>query len=108
MTGMDSQVRQVARSSDNNLGAWIRNATDRGKNRKRRSCNDHVTGLERASALKIVQDVLNPSHLGYARQASNRTLSGTRKLGRTRTQHKFPCEICEKLLIKRHVWDLSG
>ncbi|CAF1484672.1 unnamed protein product [Adineta ricciae] len=92
MTGMDSQVRQVARSSDNDLGVWIRNATDR----------------ERASALKIVQDVLNPSHFGYDRQASNRTLSGTRKLGRTRTQHKFPCEICEKLLIKRHVWDLSG
>lgn len=64
--------------------------------------------LERASALKIVQDVLNPTSFNYDKQNSNRTLSATRKLGRTRTQHKFPCEICEKLLIKRHVWDLSG
>ncbi|UJR09441.1 hypothetical protein I4U23_013681 [Adineta vaga] len=87
--GMDSQLRQVVRTSDNDLGAWIRNATDK----------------ERASAMKIVQDVLNPTLIG---QGSNRTLSSTRKLGRTRTQHKFPCEICEKLLIKRHVWDLSG
>ena len=37
-----------------------------------------------------------------------RAVSATRKLGRTRTQHQFPCEICEKLLIKRHVWDLNG
>ncbi len=61
--------------------------------------------------MKIVQEVLNPPIMGYdnkSKQTSARASSATRKLGRTRTQHKFPCEICEKLLIKRHVWDLSG
>ncbi len=36
-----------------------------------------------------------------------RTCSATRKLGRTRTHQRIPCEICEKQYIKRHVWDLS-
>jgi len=77
--------------------------------------------LERASAMKLLQDVLNQPIIGYENQTKQkpvfkqapapppvRVASGTRKLGRTRTQHQFPCEICEKLLIKRHVWDLSG
>ncbi|CAF1367172.1 unnamed protein product [Adineta steineri] len=89
-TEMNNPLRQVVQGD--NLGVWIRNATNK----------------ERASAMKIVQDVLNPSMLGYDKQPTTRSLSVPRKLGYTRTQHKFPCEICEKLLIKRHVWDLSG
>ncbi len=71
--------------------------------------------------MKILQDVLNQPVVGYDNQSKPKTVfkqppappplrsgSATRKLGRTRTQHQFPCEICEKLLIKRHVWDLSG
>ena len=71
--------------------------------------------------MKILQEVLNQPIMSYDTQTKRktplkqapapspvRTTSATRKLGRTRTQHQFPCEICEKLLIKRHVWDLSG
>ncbi|CAF1127005.1 unnamed protein product [Rotaria sp. Silwood1] len=104
-TTMNNQLRQLARTSQNDFGVWVRNATDK----------------ERASAMKILQDVLNQPIVGYENQTKQksvfkqppapppvRTASATRKLGRTRTQHQFPCEICEKLLIKRHVWDLSG
>jgi hypothetical protein len=71
--------------------------------------------------MKILQDVLNQPVIGYDNQPKVKTVfkqapapppvrssSATRKLGRTRTQHQFPCEICEKLLIKRHLWDLNG
>lgn len=71
--------------------------------------------------MKILQDVLNQPVNGYDEPTKTKSVfkqppapppvrasSATRKLGRTRTQHRFPCEICEKLLIKRHVWDLSG
>lgn len=71
--------------------------------------------------MKILQEVLNQPRMGYdiptkqkpaSKQAPVpppvRSASAPRKLGRTRTQHHFPCEICEKLLIKRHVWDLNG
>ncbi|CAF2704610.1 unnamed protein product [Rotaria sp. Silwood2] len=104
-TTMNNQLRQLARTSQNDFGVWVRNATDK----------------ERASAMKILHDVLNQPIIGYENQTKQkpvfkqapapppvRTSSATRKLGRTRTQHQFPCEICEKLLIKRHVWDLSG
>ncbi|CAF1227139.1 unnamed protein product [Rotaria sordida] len=104
-TTMNNQLRQLARSSHNDFGVWVRNATDK----------------ERASAMKILHEVLNQPIVGYENQTKHkpvfkqapapppiRTSSATRKLGRTRTQHQFPCEICEKLLIKRHVWDLSG
>ena len=70
--------------------------------------------------MKLLQEVLNQPIMGYdiptkkknhSKQAPApppvRASSATRKLGRTRNQHRFPCEICEKLLIKRHVWDLS-
>ncbi|CAF2139808.1 unnamed protein product [Rotaria magnacalcarata] len=103
-TTMNNQLRQLARSSQNDFGVWVRNATDK----------------ERASAMKLLHDVLNQPMLGYDVQTRQkpaskqapapppvRTRSATRKLGRTRTQHNFPCEICEKLLIKRHVWDLN-
>jgi hypothetical protein len=33
--------------------------------------------------------------------------STKRKLGQTRSLHKFPCEICEKILVKQHVWDVN-
>jgi hypothetical protein len=71
--------------------------------------------------MKILQEVLHKPIMGYDNEKKQNTVfkqapapppvrvsSATRKLGRTRTQHQFPCEICEKLLIKRHVWDLSG
>ena len=71
--------------------------------------------------MKLLQDVLNQPVNGYDEPTKAKSVfkqppapppvrasSATRKLGRTRTQHRFPCEICEKLLIKRHVWDLSG
>lgn len=71
--------------------------------------------------MKILQDVLQqpvstmdstnktkPIFKQAPAPPPTRAKSATRKLGRTRTQHKFPCEICEKLLIKRHVWDLNG
>ena len=70
--------------------------------------------------MKILNDVLNQPIMGYDiptrhqmifKQApappSVRTNSATRKLGRTRTHQRISCEICEKQLIKRHVWDLS-
>jgi hypothetical protein len=41
-------------------------------------------------------------------QPIRRPHSTTRKLGRTRTPHqRIPCEICEKEMIKRHVWSLN-
>jgi hypothetical protein len=33
--------------------------------------------------------------------------SSKRKLGKTRSSHKIPCPICEKALLKQHVWDLN-
>lgn len=36
-TAMNNQLRQLARSSQNDFGAWVRNATDRGKNRMKNS-----------------------------------------------------------------------
>lgn len=102
-----SQSRQGNRtpSVTNHFGTWVRSATDK----------------ERASAMKILQEVLhqpvttmettNKTKTVFKQPPAPppvRTASATRKLGRTRTQHKFPCEICEKLLIKRHVWDLNG
>ncbi|CAF3397132.1 unnamed protein product [Rotaria sp. Silwood1] len=88
----------------NDFGTWVRNATDK----------------ERESAMKILHEVLNQPVMGYDiptkqqtlfKQAPTptpvRSLSATRKLGRTRTHQRIPCEICEKQLIKRHLWDLS-
>ena len=68
--------------------------------------------LERESAMKILRDVLHQPMMGYdipiKQQTTSRTNSATRKLGRTRTPHRrIPCEICEKQLIKHHVWNLS-
>lgn len=71
--------------------------------------------------MKILNEVLNQPIMGYdiPKQRSSslkkpssapgsRTNSATRKLGRTRNPHKrIPCEICEKALIKHHVWNLS-
>ncbi|CAF0951670.1 unnamed protein product [Rotaria sordida] len=89
---------------ENDFGTWVRNATDK----------------ERESAMKILHEVLNQPVMGYDiptkqqtlfRQAPvpppARTSSATRKLGRTRTHQRIPCDICEKQLIKRHLWDLS-
>ncbi|CAF3083261.1 unnamed protein product [Rotaria socialis] len=88
----------------NDFGSWVRNATNR----------------ERESAMKILQDVLNQPVMGYDIPTKPkavfkqppvpppvRTSSGTRKLGRTRTHQRLPCEICEKQLIKHQVWNLS-
>lgn len=33
--------------------------------------------------------------------------SSKRKLGVTRQLHKFPCEICERIIIKQHLWDMN-
>jgi hypothetical protein len=68
--------------------------------------------LERESAMKILRDVLHPQIMGYEipikQQPIRRPHSTTRKLGRTRTPHqRIPCEICEKEMIKRHVWSLN-
>jgi hypothetical protein len=68
--------------------------------------------LERASAMKILRDVLRPSIMGYEipikQQPRRRAVSAPRKLGRTRNPHRrIPCEICEKEMIKRHVWNLN-
>jgi hypothetical protein len=30
-TGMNNQLRQVARSAQNNFGVWVRNATEKGR-----------------------------------------------------------------------------
>ena len=30
-----------------------------------------------------------------------------RKLGKTRGYHKFPCDICEKAQIKKHIWEIN-
>jgi hypothetical protein len=71
--------------------------------------------------MKILRDVLSQPIMGYDTPKkqqtvfqtapvppSVRTNSATRKLGRTRHLHqRIPCEICEKELIKRHVWNLS-
>ena len=68
--------------------------------------------LERASAMKILRDVLRPSIMGYEipykQHSTRRSVSAPRKLGRTRNPHRrIPCEICEKEMIKRHVWNLN-
>jgi hypothetical protein len=76
--------------------------------------------LERESAIKILKDVLNQPVMGYDIPTKQqtvfkqppvpppiRTSSATRKLGRTRTHQQIPCEICEKELIKQHVWNLT-
>ena len=121
---MSNQLRPFTRSSPNNFGSWVRNATDKGKHHPFSITRLSIRffRLERASAMKILQDVLNQPASGYENQGRPpkpvfkqapapppvRASSATRKLGRTRTQHKFPCEVCEKLLIKRHVWDLGG
>ncbi len=64
--------------------------------------------------MKILHDVLNQPIMGYdipnkqsVPPASKRTHSASRKLGRTRTHQRIPCEICEKQMIKHHVWNLS-
>ena len=75
--------------------------------------------VERESAMKILRDVLHQPMMGYDTPMKQqnffkqppapppvRTSSATRKLGRTRTHQHIPCEICEKQMIKRHVWDL--
>ena len=72
--------------------------------------------LERESALKILQDVLNKPIMGYdfpkksnkQTPPSLRASSASRKLGRTCSVHRrIPCEICEKQLIKHHIWTLN-
>ena len=76
--------------------------------------------IERESAMKILHDVLNQPVMGYDIPSKQQTVfkhtqssspvrnsSASRKLGRTRTHQQIPCEICEKQLIKRHVWNLS-
>jgi hypothetical protein len=72
--------------------------------------------VERESAMKILNDVLQKPIMGYdppiqqqvSRPSSKRRDSASRKLGRTRTPHqRIPCEICEKQLIKNHVWNLT-
>ena len=62
--------------------------------------------------MKILHDVLHQPILGYdipiKQTATTRSNSAPRKLGRTRTPHqRTACEICEKQLIKHHVWNLS-
>jgi hypothetical protein len=71
--------------------------------------------------MKTLNDVLNKPIMGYdiptkqqtvfktsPLSSSLRTKSATRKLGRTRNPHRrIPCEICEKELIKRHIWNLN-
>lgn len=67
--------------------------------------------------MKILHDVLYQPIMGYdipkqqslsKNPPSLRTNSAPRKLGRTRNPHqRIPCEICEKALIKRHVWNLN-
>lgn len=77
--------------------------------------------LERESAMKILRDVLNQPVMGYdiptkqkplfkqpPAPAPVRTTSATRKLGRTRNHQRIPCDVCEKQLIKNHLWSLSG
>jgi len=71
--------------------------------------------IERESAMKILRQVLNQPIMGYDipkqqtfKKPLLRTNSAARKLGRTRNPHKrIPCEICEKQLIKNHVWSLN-
>ncbi|UJR36726.1 hypothetical protein I4U23_029442 [Adineta vaga] len=90
--------------SGNEFGTWIRNSTD----------------FERESAMKILNDVLKQPTIGYGipkkRQIifkkpgghnTVRTGSAARQLGHARNHQRIPCEICEKQLIKHHIWSLS-
>lgn len=122
LTQMAYQQQLPTSAVNNNFGSWVRNATDKGFffSIFPKRILFSIEFIERASAMKILQEVLNQPIVGYDppnKKKSHlktapapppvRAASATRKLGRTRTQHRFPCEICEKLLIKRHVWDLS-
>lgn len=82
--------------------------------------NHKISFVERESALKILQDVLTQPIMGYDVPTKPRTVfkqppvpppvrttSCTRKLGRTRNHQRLPCEICEKQMIKHHVWNLA-
>lgn len=62
--------------------------------------------------MKILRDVLHQPIVGYdipiKSLKANRSTSAPRKLGRTRKPHqRTVCEICEKQMIKRHVWNMN-
>lgn len=70
--------------------------------------------------MKILKDVLHQPFVGYDIPkkhqvlfnkspvlSSSRAGSAVRQLGRTRNHQRIPCEICEKHLIKHHIWSLS-
>jgi len=83
--------------------------------------NYRLSSIERESAMKILNDLSYQPIIGYEipkrhqvifqssrrSSSSNRTSSGIRQLGRTRTHQRIPCEICEKHLIKHHIWSLN-
>ncbi|CAF1325926.1 unnamed protein product [Adineta ricciae] len=88
----------------NEFGVWIRNSSDQ----------------ERESAMKILNNVLKQPMVGYGvpkkqqiifkRPAGcniGRSASASRQLGHARNHQRVPCEICEKQLIKHHIWSLS-
>jgi len=71
--------------------------------------------------MKILHDVLNQPIMGYDIPTKQQTIfkksplssslrinSVTRKLGHIRNPHRrISCEICEKELIKHHLWNLN-
>ena len=58
-----------------------------------------------------VNNTFRPGHFGQQQPFSNSRGSSrvqtptTRKLGTTRSSHLFPCEVCEKMLVKKHFWE---
>ncbi|CAF1337479.1 unnamed protein product [Adineta steineri] len=89
----------------NEFDTWIRNATDK----------------EREQAMKMLNAVVNRPIMGYDIPKKpqpvlfkpspvitpGRTASNSRQLGQARNHQRVPCDICEKQLIKHHIWSLS-
>lgn len=76
--------------------------------------------IERESAMKILNNVLKQPMVGYGVPKKQqiifkrpggcnigRSASASRQLGQARNHQRVPCEICEKQLIKHHIWSLS-
>ena len=110
------QQQQPATTASHSLrqqdfGAWARQASDQGKP----SVDEpwRPTGiLERTTAMKILNDVMNQpvtnDDYSFTQQLSAppRTKSSTRKLGRVRTQPRFPVDP-EQQFVQNDVWSLT-
>lgn len=111
------QQQPVSMSTSNSLrqqdlSAWARQASDQGNSSSFQQSRPIVFLLERNTAMKILQDVLNQPVLNDDYSLSQhvsavpRSRSGTRKLGRVRTQPRFPVDQ-EQQFVQNDLWNLT-